>query len=117
MAVIKTFKGYLLTIPETVGTYSLVIDNVPVGKKISNISVVADKYASGDSFKIKHLDGSNDLVLLLVDDHYSIPRDFPWNFSFTDKIELESGHKLKLIYSHTNIISLNVFVYLTLESE
>ena len=114
MAIQRTFKGYTLVIPKESVSETLTINDIPTDVVVTSISVVTDKYGVSDSFKVRHVDGNGNLITLLVDDFWSIPRDFSWDFPLPN-IVFSSSHKLKLLYTHVSGIELNLFCYLTME--
>jgi len=110
------YEGFTLSIPRENGTYTLTINKNDIVGSVSKFVIVADKYGNGDFFKLKHVGVGGGEKKILANNIYSIPRDLFWDLLFegVDAITLETGEKIKLVYTHVSGIEMNIFVYLTL---
>ena len=107
------YKGFKLTVSADVGNYALDMTLADKACAANCLSVTPDAYGAGDYFKVEHLDASNNVIALLIENVYNIGKNVTQIFDFPSLELLDAGHKIRLTY--VNVAGTAMSVYTTLE--
>lgn len=106
-------KGYIMPILSTPGDYTLFITLTGSGGAAANgISLTPSEAGPGDTMKVQHMSnrtGGNQLALL-AEDIPNMGGGIPINLDFFSMEKLASDESLKVTYTNTASVAMNVFV-------
>ena len=109
------YKGYLLTMVASTGTWSIVITNTD-GAALSGLSVTADVYGAGDTWGFKHMadvSGTGSIIQILGEGIYNAGVGAPVNLDLPALQLIKPTESLK--FSYVNVASKSCSVYLLAE--
>jgi len=107
------YKGYKLTVSAAAGDYVLDMIISDKGCAVNGITVTPDQAGTGDYFKLEHLD-SNGVAIekndgVIAETIYNMGKYVTQTFDFVSLELFNTGHKLRLTYTNSAGIAMNVY--------
>lgn len=102
------YKGYKLTVSAAAADY--VLDMTQTKQYlVSGITVVPTQFGDGDSFKLERTDSDDNILNTFAKAVFNIGALSAWHFDFATLEPFEANDKLKLTYTNTAGIAMNVY--------
>jgi len=108
------YKGSILPVSSASGDYVAFLSITAGGCALNGISVIPASAGPGDTIKLEHLTQSSGgaVVATLAESIPNMGAGIPINLDFYAQELMLSGESLKLTYTNTASVAMNVFIIL-----
>lgn len=108
------YKGSTLVVSSASGDYVAFLSISAGGCALNGISVIPSAAGTGDSMKLEHIVGTtgSDVIATLAETIPNLGAGIPINLDFYAQEKMAAGESLKLTYTNTASVAMDVFIIL-----
>lgn len=107
------YKGTILPVSSASGDYVAFLSITGTGGcAVNSLSIVPSQAGAGDTIRVEHVSGTtgSNVIATLAETIPNIGAGIPINFDFIAMEKVSGGNSIKVTYTNTASIAMNVFL-------